>query len=73
MMNIKIDIYLLLPLCMTLLEVVGESFDEFYKYFCDNPNYSHASVLQNIHKCYCQPYNQNEIDGQPSIVHFPVR
>ena len=72
-MNIKIVIYLFILLFMALFEVGGEYIDEFYKYFCDNPNYSHESVLQNIHKCYCQPYDQNELDGRPSIVRFPVR
>ena len=42
-------------------------------YFCDNLYYADKSVLQNIHKCFCEPYNKSDLDGKSSIVRFPVR
>ena len=51
------------------VEIIG---GEFYEKYCDNPYYFNRQVLQNIHKCYCEPYRKAELDANPSIVRFPV-
>ena len=43
------------------------------EYFCENPDHLDESVLQNIHKCYCEPYSFSDMEGKPSIVRFPVK
>ena len=49
--------------------------NEFYDdemYFCHNPDYADRSTFLNIHKSLCEPYNENYLEGKPSIVRFPV-
>ena len=51
--------------------VTGHNYNDD-EYFCDNLYYADKSVLQNIHKCFCEPYNKTDFEGKPSIVRFPV-
>ena len=67
------DLYLLLLVFSTIYIVDSEVNDVDPKYFCENPDHLDESVLQNVHKCYCEPYNPSDMKDKPSIVRFPVK
>ena len=71
-MNVKFDLYSFLLLLSTIFIVGCVEKDVDPEYFCENPDHLDGSVLQNIHKCYCEPYNPADMEGKPSIVRFPV-
>ena len=67
----KANIFFLFYTIVTKHLCVGGDFYTYEK-FTFNPQYSDKSVLQNIHKCFCEPYNKTDLAGKPSIVRFPV-
>ena len=42
------------------------------EYLCDNFYHADEFVPPNFYKCYCEPYDEANLDGKPSIVRFPV-
>ena len=72
-MNIKLDNWIFLPLFWTIFRLVSCGIAMDQKYFCDNPGHSENFVLKRIDMCFCEPYDPTTMDGQTSIVRFPVK
>ena len=72
-MKIKLGIYIFLPLFWTIFIVDGGNVNMEPKHFCDNPYHFDKFVLQDMNMCFCEPYDPKYMDGQPSIVRFPVK